>query len=47
MLAGLMRAWAAIAFIDRHDVDVIQNPFSAASHWRNQAGSLAHFRKKA
>ena len=36
---------AAIAFIDRHDVQVIQSPFMSMSHWRNPAGSLAHFRK--
>lgn len=38
---------AVIDFIDRHEVELIQSPFSAASHWRNPAGSLAHFRKKA
>jgi predicted O-methyltransferase YrrM len=36
---------AAIAFIDRHDVQLIQPPYMSASHWRNPAGSLAHFRK--
>ncbi|MCG8355020.1 MAG: class I SAM-dependent methyltransferase [Kiloniellales bacterium] len=38
---------AVIDFIDRHEVELFQGPFSSAAHWRNPAGSLAHFRKKA
>lgn len=37
---------ATIEFIDRNEVDIIQSPYIAVSHWRNPAGSLAHFRKR-
>lgn len=36
---------AVIDFIDVHAVDVIQQPYISASHWRTPAGSLAHFRR--
>jgi hypothetical protein len=37
---------AAIRFIEKHDVEVVQSPFKSASHWRFPTGSLAHFRKR-
>ncbi len=37
---------AVIAFMERHDVEVIQSPYIGASHWRNPTGSLAHLRKR-
>lgn len=37
---------AVIDFIERHEADAVQTPYTLSTHWRHPCGSMTHFIKR-